>query len=172
MPNFECGFAGRDKDVIRLVADLGRGWKKLDRCFGFDEQDFLDYRDSKFRCRLRLVEKAPDHFETRRSFPERYLLEPVRLDKSSVSLHGVKLEINIPLDQRWSQTQDRNKYPIIFENADDIFIIKTEEGTISYRLQIWIVLHGPLTMFVRDQFEKGDGFAWIGGRSESNRRKF
>lgn len=172
MANLECGFAGREKDIIRLSANLADGWRDLESSWGFDVQDYLDYGDSKFRCRLRLVAKAPVSFATRKRFHERYLLEPVRFGRNSVSLHGVKLEIDVPLDQPWLPTKDLNRHPRIYEIAEDAFSLTTSEGEISYRLQIWVVFQGSSTMFVKDQFEKGDGFAWAGGRPESNRRKF
>jgi hypothetical protein len=172
MALLECGYSGREKDMIRLCADLGRGWKNLGKAWGFDEKDFLDYGESKFRCRLRFVEKAPGSFESRKTFHERYLLEPTKLGSNSISLHGTKLEVDVPLAQGWTPTNDSNRRPCLYEIGEDIFSVVTEEGTISCRLQIWVVLHGESSMFVKDEHERGDGFAWIGGRPESNRRKF
>jgi len=84
----------------------------------------------------------------------------------------MKLEVDVPLAQSWKKTNDLNRRPIVYEIADDVFSIETEEGSIDYRLQVWVVLRGESKMFVPDQFEYGDGFAWIGGRPESNREKF
>jgi hypothetical protein len=61
---------------------------------------------------------------------------------------------------------------MVYEITEDVFYIQTEKETINYRLQVWVVLHGKSRMFVPDQREWGDGFAWIGGRPESNPRKF
>jgi hypothetical protein len=172
MAFLECGYAGRDKEVIRLCADLGPGWRRLDKVWGFDAEDFLEYGESKFRCRLRLVEKAPSSFESRKTFHERFLDPPRDLGDCRVSLHGWKLEVDVPMAQAWFPTNDSNRRPMIYEIGEDIFSINTSEGVIPYRLQIWVVLHGPSRMFVKDQHERGDGFAWVGGRPESNRRKF
>jgi hypothetical protein len=169
---FECGYAGADKDRIRLVADLDRGWSNLGNVWGFDQTNYLDYGDSRFRCRLRIVEKAPKVWETRTTFHERYLSGPLLLGNCSVSLHGMKLEVDVPLSQRWMPTNDSNRRPSVFGFSEDAFSIETKDGSIYYRLQVWLVLHGPSRMFVPDQREHGDGFAWIGGRPESNRRKF
>lgn len=172
MSHLECGYAGREKEKINLCADLERGWTNLGRFYGFDYQAFLDYGESKFRCRVRLVEKAPLEWESRKTFHDRFLLEPLELGNNLVSLHGMKLEIEVPLKQYWAATNDVNRRPNIYEISEDIFSIETPDGVISYRLQIWVVLHGQSRMFVRDQYEQGDGFAWTGGRPESNRRKF
>lgn len=155
-----------------MCADLEHGWANLVEAYGFDKTDYLDYGESRFRCRLRLIEKAPRSYESRKAFHERYLLEPLKLGSNSVSLHGMKLEVDVPLAQSWKKTNDLNRRPIVYEIADDVFSIETEEGSIDYRLQVWVVLRGESKMFVPDQFEYGDGFAWIGGRPESNREKF
>ena len=170
---FDCGFSGSNKDVIRLSGDLDRGWRNLGPAWGFDESDSaLEYGESKFRCRLWLVAKAPTSFESRKTFHERYLQQPVRLGCSAVSLHGMRIEVDVPLDQAWSATKDLNKYPIVYAIREDVFSIETGEGRINYRLQFWVVLHGPSRMFVPNQYETGDGFAWVGGRPESNRQRF
>ena len=171
MELLECGYAGANKDIIRICADLDHGWTNLGGAWGFDKTDYLEYGESKFRCRLRLVEKAPGSYESRKTFPERYF-DPIKIGSIFVSLHGKKLEVDVPLAQPWTPTNDVNRRPSIYEIGEDIFYIKTEDGNINYRLQIWVVLHGQSKMFVQDQREWGDGFAWIGGRPESNPRKF
>ena len=172
MEFFECGYSGANKDIIRMCADLDVGWRKLSKGWGFYAEDYLDYRDeSRFHCKLYLVEKAPKAFESRKTFHERYF-DPVKLGSSLVSLHGMNLEVCVPLAQGWKPTSDANRRPSIYEIGEDIFYIETLDGNIHYRLQIWVVLHGKSNMFVPDQREWGDGFAWIGGRPESNRRKF
>jgi hypothetical protein len=55
---------------------------------------------------------------------------------------------------------------------EDVFEVETIDGVLNYRLQVWVVLHGQSRMFVKEERELGDGFAWVGGRPESNRRKF
>jgi hypothetical protein len=168
---FECGYAGKDKDRIRMRADLNGGWRQLDKGWGFDAEVYLDYRnESKFRCRLYLLAKAPSSFETRKTFPERYIPDPVEFGNNFISLHGTKLEVDVPMDQVWKQTSDNHRRPCIYEFKEDIFSIATDDGTIYYRIQIWVVFHGESRMFVPDQHEWGDGFAWIGGLPESNRR--
>jgi hypothetical protein len=172
MAFFECGFAGTNADKIRMIADLDGGWRKLHTGWGFFAEDDLDYKEeSKFNCRLYLLGKAPSSFESRKSFHERYL-DPFMFGNCLVSLHGMKLEVDVPLAQRWTPTNDSNRRPSIYEIVEDVFYTKTEEGKIYYRLQIWVVLHGQSKMFVPDHYERGDGFAWIGGRPESNPRKF
>jgi hypothetical protein len=168
----ECGFAGREREKIRLCGDLARGWRNLGQFWGFDEQDYLEYGESKFRCRFRVVAKAPDSFSSRKTFPERYVLDPIKVGECSVSLHGLKLELDVSLAQPWRPTNDANRRPSVYEIEEDAFIVRTPEGDIYYRLQVWLVLHGQSKMFVKDEYEWGDGFAWIGGRPESDRSRF
>jgi hypothetical protein len=173
MGHLDCGYAGANSDIIRLCADLDCGWRELGGKWGFDEQDFLPSEgDSKFRCRVRFIEKAPSNWESRRTFPERYLLNPITLGNNLVSLHGTKLEVDIPLTQDWVSTNDSNRRPSIYVMKEDVFEVETIDGVLNYRLQVWVVLHGQSRMFVKEERELGDGFAWVGGRPESNRRKF
>jgi hypothetical protein len=169
---FECGFAGADKDIIRIYADLGCGWSNLGSACGFDKTDFLEYGEAKFKCRLRLIAKAATSTKSAQIFHERYVLKPVEVGRSLISLHGLRLQVDIAMGQVWFTTQDQNRRPIIYETSENLFSVDTPDGPISYRMQLWVVLHGQSKMFVRDQYEHGDGFAWIGGRPESNRRKF
>jgi len=118
------------------------------------------------------VEKAPPSYESRKDFPERYLDEPLDSGRSSLMLHGTKMDIDVPLSQEWAVTKDSNHRPVIYELRENAFSIDFSEGSINYRVQVWVTHHGPPHMFVRDAFEHGDGFAWVGGRPESNRRKF
>jgi hypothetical protein len=172
MAFFDGGFVGANKDVIRMGADLDGGWRQLSKGWGFYTEDFLNYLgESKFHCKLYLVEKAPKSFESRKIFHERYL-EPLEIGGCRVSLHGMKLEVDVPLAQRWTLTNDSNRRLSIYEIAENAFCVQTGDGKITYRLQVWVVFHGQSKMFVPSQSEWGDGFAWIGGRPESNRRKF
>lgn len=172
MVHLECGYAGTNRDMIRLCADLDRGWRELGGKWGFDGQDFLPSEgDSKFRCRVRFIEKAPSTWESRRTFPERYL-NPITFGNNLVSLQGMKLEVDIPLAQNWAPTNGSNRRPSIYEMSENVFEVETIDGVINYRLQVWVVFHGQSKMFVKEERELGDGFAWVGGRPESNRRKF
>ena len=128
--------------------------------------------EPRFRCRLRLVEKAPTTWASRAVFHGRYLDDPFRVGGNFVSLHGVRLQVDVPLSQDWSLTNDSNRRPSIYVMDEDVFCVDTSDGAIHYRLQLWIVLHGRSQMFVKAEREWGDGFAWVGGRPESNRRKF
>jgi hypothetical protein len=97
----------------------------------------LDYKgECRFHCKLYLVGKAHGSYESRKTFHERYLLEPIKFGSNSVSLHGMKLEIDVPLAQRWTPTNDSNRRPSIYEIVEDVFYVETEEGKINYRLQV------------------------------------
>jgi hypothetical protein len=123
MELFECGYAGVNKDVIHMCADLDHGWTNLGKTWGFDKTNHLEYyEESKFRCRIRLVEKASSFYESRKTFHERYF-DPIKLGKCFVSLHGMKLEVDVPLAQDWTPTNDSNRRPSIYEIGEDIFYI-------------------------------------------------
>jgi hypothetical protein len=127
MDYFECGYAGANKDSIRMSADLDVGWRNLKKGWGFYAEDYLDYKDeSKFHCKLYLVEKAPKQFDSRKTFHERYF-DSVKLGNSIVSLHGVKLEVCVPLSQEWKPTNDSNRRPSIYEIGEDIFYLETSD---------------------------------------------
>ena len=93
-----------------------------------------------------------------------------RLGDNSVSIDGPVMVIDVPLTQGWRLSQQGR--PMLYEISDQLFQSMTTEGSIDYRVQLWVVYHGDEKMFVKNEREWGDGFAWVGGRPESNRRKF
>jgi hypothetical protein len=170
MDLLDCRYAGGQKEIIQLSTDLQTGWEDLGKNWGFDKTVKLPYlSESYFRCRLRVAALVPDKRESARIFSGDEL--SCVLGQNSVLVNGPKMEVNIPLSNTWRPTRDSGN-PIVYEIGDPLFSLTVVDETIGYRVQLWVVLHGPRNMFVRDQYEWGDGFAWIGGRPESNRRKF
>jgi hypothetical protein len=168
-------YAGGNRQTIQLAADLERGWGRINGSWGFDRTVWLPYeRESKFRCRVRVVavgptspvdsELLPTHF---RSFDSQK-----RLGRNLVFLKESILIVNFPLDQEWQPAKE-SRDPLIYEIGDPLFeTTMPNDCKLGMRMQLWVVEKGPTCMFVRNQYERGDGFAWIGGRPESNRRKF
>jgi len=168
-------FAGRERNVIQLSANLERGWRDLSKpgkkhnYWGFDESIKADCQmNSLFRCHLYVAATAPHSWPSVQSFPTMKFLG--RLGDNSVSIDGPVMVIDVPLTQGWRLSQQGR--PMLYEISDQLFQSMTTEGSIDYRVQLWVVYHGDEKMFVKNEREWGDGFAWVGGRPESNRRKF
>jgi hypothetical protein len=79
--------------------------------------------------------------------------------------------LNIPLLNVWQPTNNSGRQRI-YENGERLFSITTPDGVIEYRVQLWVVAYETRRIFFQTEYEWGDGFAWVGGRPESNRRKF
>jgi hypothetical protein len=168
----QVGYAGKEKDRIELVADLERGWRNLGARWGIDEQVFLDARgeDSKFRCRIRFVCEQGVPSGAAKLSPTGSAA--VSLDGNEIRLESSRLIVSVPLAQRWLPTQNKSRNPSIYVDGSGLFRQHAESGEVSYRFQMWVVLHGQSHMFGEDKHEWGDGFAWVGGRPESSRHKF
>ena len=166
-----------NRQVLLLKANLDIGWKNLgEELGGFDEEDRLGYeRESTFVCHLRF-RHAKEPTAPRvclQIFPGVEPAEKVEREAFSVEINTHILLLRIPIaDQRWVPTNNLSRHPSIYLSEGSLFRIQIEEFLISYDLYAWVRLHGPTKMFVPDKFEWGDGFAWVGGRPESNRRRF
>ena len=153
--------AGRS--CIQLTADLERGWKNLGKYWGFDKQIYLPYsRESKFRCRIRVAAHTTLACES-------YNFPSIEWDgKDGVHTFHIKdhrLRVIVPLNQPWTPTKLKSHNPCLY-------LEKVQRFDCEYSFRIWIVHHGPGQMFVKDEYEHGDGHALTGGRPESNRRRF
>jgi hypothetical protein len=163
-------FFGQSERYIRLHADLEKGWRDLGKKWGFDNQGWLPYQESKFRCRIRLTANADAKWETRKTFPEIALESEI--GGNPVLISGGHLELLAKMAQPWKATNNPSRNPSIYASEEVLFSHNSLDGEISYSLQLWLVFRGPSKMFVPDVYEWGDGFAWVGGRPESNRRRF
>jgi hypothetical protein len=170
-------YTGPHKDIVQLNADLGAGWRYLEKrgrkrdYWGFDKQIYIpDRSEPVFWCHLYFVALGPVAWESVRTFPGTECF--LELGHNSISIDGAKMEVNIPLSYNtWNPTQDSGRLGI-YVFKEPLFSITTPEGDIEFRIQLWFVHHSPRSMSVKHQYEWGDGFAWIGGRPESNPRRF
>jgi hypothetical protein len=168
-------YTGHQKDTIQLNVDLDRGWeylekkgRKPDYC-GFDRQIYIpDKMAPEFWCHLYVVALGTITWESVRTFPGTVCC--CELGYSSVSVNGSRMVVDIPLLNSWRPTNESGRERI-FEN-ERLFSILTPDGVIWYRVQLWFVNLGQRRMLVKPESKKGDGVALVGGRPESNRRKF
>jgi hypothetical protein len=168
-------YAGHQKDIIQLSADLDRGWGHLEKkgrkpdYWGFDRQIYLPGKsEPEFWCHLYVVALGPITWESVRTFPGTVCR--CELGYNSVSVNGSRMVVDIPLLNAWRPTNESGRERI-FEN-EPLFSITTPDGVIRYRVQLWFVNLGPRHMLVKPEYEMGDGVALVGGRPESNPRKF
>lgn len=175
METLDWRYVGREHDRIQLNANLLQGWKDLSKpnnrynYWGFDESVKAEYRmSSYFRCHLYVVAVAPHSWSSVHCAPE--VQFSGTLGRNSVNVDGFTMNVDVPLTQEWRPNKQGR--PLIYEISDRLFQTATPDGNVGYRVQLWVVHHGDDKMFVRSEHEWGDGFAWVGGRPESNRRKF
>jgi hypothetical protein len=175
METLDWSYVGREHDRIQLHANLERGWRDLEKpgkknsYWGFDESIRAEYRMSAyFRCRLYVVALAPRSWPGVQDAPT--AIFNGKLGSNSISINSSTMVVDIPLMQPWSLSKQGR--PLVYEMSDRLFQATTPEGIVNYRVQLWVVYHGEESMFAKSEYEWGDGFAWIGGRPESNRRKF
>jgi len=168
-------YAGQ-KYIVEITADLDRGWRFLEKkgskreYWGFDRQIHLpDKTDPEFWCHLYVVAIGPIKWKSVRTFPGTSCR--CELGCNSVLVEGPLMVVVIPLLNAWRPTNESGRERI-YEKSESLFSITTLDGVIRYRVQLWFVNLGQRRMLVRSEYEKGDGVALVGGRPESNRRKF
>jgi hypothetical protein len=165
------------RDSIQLTANLDAGWKYLESkgkkpsYWGFDQTVYIPNRsEPDYWCHLYVVALGPTTRESVQRFPGANL--ECGLGCNSVRISLSKMEVTVPLiHNRWLPTNESNRIGI-YAIEDPLFSLDAPDGELRFRAQLWFVYHGPKSMFVKHQYEWGDGFAWVGGRPESNRRKF
>jgi hypothetical protein len=168
-------FSGRE--VLLLTADLDVGWRNLGEIWGFDEEARLATyeQESTFVCRLRLrhAKGLTVPAECLESFVDNQSVEKVDRGTFSVEHDRQFLKVRIPIkEQNWVPTINQSRHPSVYFFEESLLRAEVENWVIPYDMQVWIRLRGRTKMFVPDKFEWGDGFAWVGGRPESNRRRF
>ena len=142
----------------------------MKKSWGFSEQKFLSYdTDLKFRCQVTVTAESEGYPICLRTFPNVSLRRNV--NQNDIEVGEQKIALIIPLSQPWHPTKDSNQPHIYFE-ALPLFLSDSDCGEIGYALRVLIVKRGRTKMFVPEEYDWGDGFAWIGGRPESNRRRF
>jgi hypothetical protein len=187
----ETGYSPTRSSIV-MRADLKSGFREQKGKIVFYEKDFLPYaEETKFNCRLKISADI-----SARDFTHEYLpsieLRQTDLQAShsetrcSVTLMNGIFEVVCPLiSQRFNPSKTTTNPTAYFYLPDFRFRKHTAEEirqaiesksrlqpNCAFLFEYWLSIHGPASMFVKDQYEKFERGVISGGRPESNRRRF
>ena len=194
MKPFEASYSNRRSSVV-MTAELLAGLVRNNDQIIFDRWLFLPYKDeTKFRCRLRFSVDAKAEILFIKSLSDIEFECPNIQTYSSTTSCDVKLSkgvlsvichLNAQEFRRAKSTKSGNPvayfdwsefYPFMRSVSETLRSLETKSTPLpnpACRLQYWLSIQGPASMFVKDEHEKFESKKVIsGGRPETNRRKF
>jgi hypothetical protein len=165
-PVFDVHYSG-GRTALVLMADLDRGWEKLQKTYGFFHQTRIPYRnDLSIRAQLTVISQPAGFDESANTFPD---IELEDGDSNlSFSLHNKQLVMTVALlpHQPWRTTEQGR--PELF--IERLPLCATPQR--FYDLRAWIVFHEGSRRRIPDVHEWTENNLIVpGGQFESNRRR-
>lgn len=158
---------GRTSLVIE--ADVARGWKKLEKTYGFNRQTRIPYKnDVKIRAQLDVIVQPATFGEWAKSFPD-VTLQLGDNDLSYQLQNGIlTLKITmLPHQPLWTKTKEKGR-PMLFVEELPLFTVAPKGW---YDLRAWIVFHEGFRRPIPDVHVWAENSIVVpGGQFESNRR--
>ena len=163
---FDVHYADSRTAVV-LEADLDRGWKKLQKTYGFFTQTRIPFKDDlTIRTQLSLIAQPGSFNEWAREFPDLTLeLSNPLLSYSIVNRHLV-MKVSLSPEQPWCTTDQGRPEIFVAEQP----LITRKDGA-WYDLRAWLVLHESPKRPIPDMRVWVENKLFVpGGRIESSRR--
>ena len=156
-----------NRQTVVLKADLVRGWRRLEKTYGFLEQMWIWHRgDLRVRTMLTLLAQPATLDASAAEFPSVTLRGGTEL--TSFEIVQKKLEVRVPLspDQPWRFMM--GKRPGIYLEGSNLDI-----GQAKYwlDLRVWLVFHPPGRAPIPDVKAWCQRLFVPRGQFESNRRR-
>ncbi|MGC2744988.1 MAG: hypothetical protein WA672_17560 [Candidatus Angelobacter sp.] len=164
---FDVHYADSRTAVV-LEADLDRGWKKLQKTYGFFTQTRIPFKDDlTIRTQLSLIAQPGSFNEWAQEFPDVGLeLTHPLLSYSIVNRHLV-MKVSLSPEQRWRTTEQGRPEIFIAEQP-----LMTSDHGRWYDLRAWLVFHESPKRPIPDVRVWVENKLFIpGGRIESNRKR-
>jgi hypothetical protein len=164
---FDVHYADSRTAVV-VKADLGRGWNKLQKTYGFFKQTRVPYKgDLTIRVQLSVIAQPASFSECAREFPDFELELANPLLSYIIKDRQLIMKVSLLPDQSWRKTE---------QGRPEIFITKqpliTRDDGRWYDLRAWLVFHESPKMPVPDVRVWVENKLFIaGGQIESNRRR-
>lgn len=168
MPNplFDVHYAD-GRTSVAMVADLKRGWNRLQKTYGFFQQTRIPFKnDLVIRAQLSLIAQPGNFGEWAREFPD---LEIQGESAFPYTIRNRRLEVKVRLasDQPWRTTAQGRPEIFISEQP----FIRRDDWT-WYDLRIWLIWHEPGMRPIPDVRVWVESKLFVpGGQIESNRRR-
>ncbi len=156
-----------NRKTIVLKADLGKGWRKLEKTYGFFRTMWVYYRnDFRVRTQVSALAQPATFRESAAEFPDVCLKRGN--DLTSFELRNKNLEVRVSLvpEQPWRTIM--NKRPGLFFDELNIDI---GQPYFWLDLRAWVVFHPIDAVVIPDARVWCQRYFVPGGQFESNRRR-
>jgi hypothetical protein len=166
-PTYDVHY-GDGRTALVFEVDLDRGWKKLQKTYGFFGQTRIPYRgDLSIRAQMTVIAQPATFEGWACNFPGVELEQSD--DRSVLRLQERRLQLKVPLspDQPWRKTQQGR--PEIFVEWLPLLRL---DNLRWFDLRAWIVFHEGALQPIPDVRVWAENHLVVpGGQFESNRRR-
>jgi hypothetical protein len=164
---YDVHYADQRTSLV-MEADLERGWRKLQKTYGYFQQTKIPYHgDLTIRAQMTVIAQPGSFEEWASAFPD---VEIKECDGAvRYSLEGRRLILNIPLSRNQAWRKTRQGRPEIF--VEELPLLSLG-GNRWFDLRAWVVFHEGSSRPVPDVRVWAENNLVIpGGQFESNRRR-
>lgn len=164
---FDVHYADSRKAVV-LEADLERGWKKLQKTYGFFTQTRIPFKDDlTIRAQLSLIAQPASFSEWAQAVPDFDLDLTNPLLGYIIENRHLIMKISLSPDQPWRTTEQGRPELFIAEQP-----LMTRDDGRWYDLRAWLIFHESPKRPIPDMRVWVENKLFVpGGRIESNRRR-
>jgi hypothetical protein len=165
MSFYDVAYADRGTALV-LKADLERGWRKLEKTYGFFTHKKIHYkRDWSIRAQLSVIAQPATFNERAASFPDVEGESGNELVGYVLGHKRLEVRIGLKEDQPW-RIMSTGRPGLFIENLP--LFRSTPE--LWFDLRAWVVFHAPPTIAIKDVRVWCQQLFVPGGQFESNRR--
>lgn len=163
---FDVHYADSRTAVV-LEADLERGWKKLQKTYGFFHQKRIPFKDDlTIRTQLSLIAQPASFSEWAREFPDLGLGLTGPLLSYHIESRRLIMKVSLSPEQPWRTTEQGRPEIFVAEQP-----LMTREDRRWYDLRAWLIFHESPKRPIPDMRVWVENKLFVpGGRIESNRR--
>lgn len=154
-----------DRSTVVLKASLDRGWRPLEKTYGFFRQMWIYFRgDYRVRTALQVLPDPSTFDEEAASFPDVSVRRGDALTNYEIEQKRLSMRVALRREQPWRLIM--GKRPGIY--YEDIFM---DVGRGMFVVRAWLVFHPPGRAPIPDVRVWCHKMFVPGGQFESNRRR-
>jgi hypothetical protein len=163
--DYDVTYADNRKTVL-LKADLDKGWRRLEKTYGFFRQMWIWYGgDLRVRTMLTLLAQPATFHESAKEFPDVALRGGNELTNYEIREKKLLVSVALSQDQPWRLMMGKRP-GIFFEELG----LNIGQGMYWLDLRAWLVFHPPGRAPIPDVRVWCQKFFVPAGQFESNRR--
>lgn len=151
-----------------MEADLERGWRKLQKTYGYFQQTKIPYRgDLTIRAQLAVIAQPAGFAEWASVFPSTEIDEQTGNVSYRVQNRRVVVKIPLSADQSWGMTEQGR--PVIYLAEQPLLSLSPGRW---FDLRAWVIFHeSPARPITDVRVWAENNLVISAGQFESNRRR-